>query len=195
MIPAFHYILPLKNLRSVLTHGILSPEKAQHYNQTGPSLLDVAARSEKRADITIPGGLRLTRYANLYIHARNRHLYRHKDRADQLCILAVSKRVLEIDGAVVTDQPAESDFVRFYPPSQIDQLDFESILAENRDHPADPIATWRHAAQTCAEVLIPHVVPPDYIEGGIVVSDSIGTMLARHLPDFELNVDPTLFFG
>ena len=198
----FHHLLPLKNLRSVLQYGILSPEKAEHYTHTTTTTASAAAEQQKRAKLTVPNGLKLSQYATLYFHARNPVLYRQREEADTLCVLAVSKQVLHIEGTVITDQDEASDFVRFFPPAALDQLDLAPILDRNwlpssendydKDH--NRVAAWRQAAHKRAGVLVPHLVPADYIRGAYVVSESVQAMLAKHLDTFKVKVDPALFF-
>jgi hypothetical protein len=48
---------------------------------------------------------------NLYFHARNPMMF--KRRGEALCVLRVSTDVLQINGTVITDQNAASDYVRF----------------------------------------------------------------------------------
>ena len=61
----------------------------------------------------VPGALQLHQYANLYFHTRNPMLFKRLNEVDSLCILRISKQVLAVPGAIVTDQNAASDYVRF----------------------------------------------------------------------------------
>ena len=64
-----HYITPIANVPSILTHGILSHRRAKRISLQSIAKAEV---QEKRATVKVPGGRRLHEYANLYICARIR---------------------------------------------------------------------------------------------------------------------------
>lgn len=136
-----HNIMSITNMPSVSEHGILchaSASRLDHYDVSMQSI------QERRDKVQVPGGLKLHRYANLYFHARNPMLYKRLDRVESLCILQVSTAVFNIDGAVITDQNASSNYVRFLPPSALNQLQLDQIYADDWRHPEDKIAYYRH---------------------------------------------------
>ena len=190
-ITELHNIMPLANLASVLEHGILS-----HYHASQLPHHDVSMPiiQERRDIIVVPRGLPLHHYASLYFHARNPMLYVRQNQAHELGILRISVDVLKIKGAVITDQNASSQYVRFLPPSALNQLDLEQIYAEDWRHPENQIAHWRHKSQKCAEVLIPHLIPPSYILGIYVVSPAIQQKLQNSQCPLPITVYPHLFF-
>lgn len=108
-----HNIMPIANIPSVMAHGILCHEAAARLEHYDVSMQTIQDRRDK---VQVPGGLKLHRYANLYFHARNPMLYKRLDHITTLCILRVSTDVFYIEGAVITDQNASSDYVRFLPP-------------------------------------------------------------------------------
>jgi hypothetical protein len=89
---------------------------------------------DKRDQKQVPGGLKLHQYANLYFHARNPMLFKRLNEAAELCVLRVSTQVLVLDGTVISDQNAASDYVRFLHSSQWRLLAFDDIYAMD----------WRH---------------------------------------------------
>ena len=99
-------------------------------------------------------------------------LYSRIEQADLLCILRISTEVFNIEGAVISDMNASSNYVRFYSPSELNRLQLEQIYAKDWRHPGDPIAYQRHKSQKCAEVLVPGKIEPNYIIGAYVVNDS-----------------------
>jgi hypothetical protein len=105
-------IMPIGNIPSVLATGILSHENAAKLKHHSVAM---QAMQDRRDLKTVPGGLRLHQYANLYFHARNPMLSvrRHED----VCVLRVSTAVLQMQGTVITDQNAASKYVRFYAPA------------------------------------------------------------------------------
>lgn len=164
----FHNIMPIGNIPSVLTHGILSHEQTARLPHSDVSMADVQDRRDK---VQVPGGLRLHQYANLYFDARNPMMFKRLDQAEALCVLGVSTDVLNIEGTVITDQNAASDYVRFFPPSSLSVLNFDQIYAGDWRHADDRIAFWRHKSVKCAEVLVPDSIHSDFIEKAYVVSD------------------------
>lgn len=186
-----HCIMPIANIPSVLEHGLLSSEQAARLPHADVSM---AAIQERRDHIHVPGGLRLHQYANLYFDARNPMMFKRKNEAEALCVMCVSKAVLEIDGVVITDQNASSDYARFFPPTALNCLDFEMIYADDWRHPGDPIAYWRHKSMKCAEVLVPHALPCDYLVGAYVVNEMVKVLLVNAGFDNSIEISPRLFF-
>lgn len=146
-----HSIMPMANVPSVMTHGILSYQDATRLVHDDVSMQVIQDRRDR---VQVPQGLKLHQYANLYFHARNPMLYKRLDQVGSLCILRVSLDVFKIAGTVLTDQNASSSYVRFFPPSALNRLQLEQIYAENWQHD-DKIAYWRHKSQKCAEVWFP----------------------------------------
>ena len=184
-------IMPIENIESVLKHGILSYERAAALPHHSVAMQPV---QDKRDQKTVPGGLKLHQYANLYFHARNPMLFKRKDEASDLCVLSVSTGVFDLVGTVISDQNAASDYVRFLHPKQWQLLDFDAIYANDWRHPGDQIAYWRHKARKCAEVLVPHKVTPDMIVGVRVVDDNAAHRIAQKRVLLPVSLDPNLFF-
>ena len=187
----FHCIMPLENIPSVLGLGILSNERAANLPHYSVALEVV---QEKRHLKHVPGGLKLHQYANLYFHARNPMLFKRKDAAAALCVLQVSIESIHIDGVVVTDRNASSDYVRFLHPSQAGLLDYAAIFASDWRHPNDPIAYYRHRSQKCAEILVPHCVEPKYLTGAYVADQSVASKLKSLGFDLAITIDSQMFF-
>jgi hypothetical protein len=182
-------IMPIGNIPSVLVHGILSHEaaaKLQHHSVAMQPIQD------KRDLKTVPGGLRLHQYANLYFHARNPMLSVRRD--ENVCVLRVSTAVLNLNGAVITDQNAASKYVRFLGPSQWSLLDFDDIYARDWRHSDDQIREWRHKSRKCAEVLVPHRVPPTMLLGAYVVDGAARSSLSQTGFTLPVTIDADFFF-
>jgi hypothetical protein len=185
----FHCIMPIGNIGSVLKHGILSHESA---SQLPHKSVAMEAMQDRRDVKTVPGGLRLHQYANLYFHARNPMLSvrRHED----VCVLRVSTGALMLPGAVITDQNAASNYVRFYAPSQWRLLNFDDIFARDWTHPDDQIQEWRHKSRKCAEVLVPHRVAPELVDGAFVPDVATRSRLIQAGFQLSIVTDPDFFF-
>jgi hypothetical protein len=186
-----HCIMPIGNASSVMQHGILSYERAAKLVHHSVAMQVVQDRRDQRQ---VPGGLRLHQYANLYFHARNPMLFKRKDEAADLCVLRISTAVCSIQGVVLTDCNASSDYVRFLHPSQWNLLDFEEIYAMDWRHPGDAPAYYRHRSRKCAEVLVPHRVDPERLVGAYVVDQAAAQRLADVGFALPIAVDPVLFF-
>lgn len=185
-----HNIMPIGNMPSVLDHGILSHEQAAELPHADVSMTDV---QDRRDHVQVPGGLRLHQYANLYFDARNPMMYKRLDQVDKLCVLSVSVAVLDLKGAVITDQNAASGYVRFYPADNFRVLDFNRIYADDWRH-ADQIDYWRHKSAKCAEVLVPNIISVDYIQKGYVVNEAAKTHLLATGFFKPVELLPRLFF-
>ena len=187
----FQCIMPIINIPSVLENGIVSHDLAEQLNHKSVAL---EAVQSKRVRKQIPGGGKLHSYANLYFHARNPMMSSRRDQADTLCILRVNTQVLEIPGAVITDQNAASDYVKFMPPSDLNRLNLDYIFAADWKHPNNQIEEWRHSSAKCAEVLVPERVPPNYLLGAYVVDEASQVSLKNAGFNLPIRVDSTLFF-
>jgi hypothetical protein len=186
-----HCIMPIANIPSVMAHGILSYERAAKIQHHSVALQPV---QDKRDQKQVPGGLKLHQYANLYFHARNPMLFKRLPEAPNLCVLCVSTQVLQLAGAVISDQNAASDYVRFLHPRQWQLLDFDAIYAMDWRHPGNPAAYYRHSSQKCAEVLVPQRVETRFFIGAYVVDDGAKKRLKSLGCALPVTANPVLFF-
>ena len=170
-------IMPISNIPSVLMHGIICKNKACKLKHSSIAMEQV---QQIRDGIKIPNGLYLHEYANLYFTYNNAMLYKRKDKADLICILAVNPDVLDIENCVVSDGNAASSYVSFYPPLEgLQALDFSLIDAQYWNHPDDYYKTRNHKIRKCAEVLIPEKIPINYIKGAYVVDEKAKNLLTE----------------
>jgi hypothetical protein len=157
----FHFITPIGSLESILMLGILCHNRASrlpHRSIASESVQDI------RRGKSVPGGLSLHSYANLYFNARNPMMYCRKDEPD-LVVVRVSPAVLDIPDTVVTDGNAADQDTRFYPsPEGLRNLNSERIFATWWTDPD----YWTYVEKKRvrnAEVLVPGLVPSEYVEG------------------------------
>jgi hypothetical protein len=186
-----HCIMPIANIASVMEHGILSYERAARLQHRSVALQPVQDRHDQKR---VPGGLKLHQYANLYFHARNPMLYKRKDDAPRLCVLRVSVAVFEGNETVITDCNAASDYVRFLAPNQWAVLNFDDIYAADWRHPGNPPRYYQHRSRKCAEVLVPHSVERNLLDGAYVVDEAARTRLTQLDFTLPIAIDPVLFF-
>jgi hypothetical protein len=190
-IEEFQSIMPIRNVPSVLEHGILSHERMAKLPHASVAMQEV---QERRDQVRIPGGLMLHQYANLYFHARNPMMFKRKEEAGILTVLRISTEAWHIPGAVIADQNAATDWVRFLSIEQAVLLDLEAIYARDWRHPNDPIAYRRHRAKKCAEFLVPHCLPAHFITGAYVVNEQAELELAGLGFTLPIEIDADLFF-
>lgn len=187
----FHYIMPIENVNSTFSRGILSHTNVAALPHRDVSMREVQGR---RAAIQVPNGLMLHDYANVYFNARNPMMYKLKDNCDALCVLKVSRQILDIDGVVITDGNAGSGWSDFKHPSEMLSLDFSVIYSQSWVHPNDEIATKIHKRSMCAEVLVPGSISPNYLDGIYVVNKSVEVKLKRQGFTGEIAINPVMFF-
>ncbi len=188
----FHCIMPLENIPSVMEHGILSHERVARLPHSSVAMSLIQERRDAKQ---VPGGLKLRQYANLYLHARNPMLYKLQGRFAELCVLRVAVEVCQLDGVVVADRNASSDYVRFLHPDQWRVLDFDAIYALDWRHPDDPAAFYRHKSQKCAEVLVPDRVEARFLTGACVAENATVDRLRSLGFALPVEVTPVLFFA
>jgi hypothetical protein len=188
----FQNITPLANIQSILKDGILSYAQASRLSHYSVALQEV---QDKRDAKQVPGGLRLHEYANVYFHARNPMMSRRRNEAESLCVLRISTRILDICGAVITDQNATSKYVKFSSPDQLKQMNLDYVFARSWKHPGNQIEEWKHSSAKCAEVLIPQKILPEYILGAYVVNATVQTRLEELGFRLPIEVDTDLFFA
>lgn len=181
--------MPMGNIPSVLANGILSHELAAKLKHHSVAMQPI---QDKRDQKTIPRGIRLHQYANLYFHARNPMLSVRRN--EDICVLRLSTAVLAVPGTVITDQNAASKYVRFLAPKQWGELNYDDIYARDWRHPNDQIQEWRHKSRKCAEVLVPQKVLPTMLIGAYVVDEASGKRLRQAGFTHHITVNADFFF-
>jgi hypothetical protein len=160
-VPELQYITHIENLASIVQHGILSHRSAGSMRPVSVADADVQLR---RSRTRIPGGLPLHDYVNLYICARNPMLYRLLDQHWELCVIGVSTEVLDFDGVIVTDRNAAKDYVAFRSADEgLAYLDKDLVFAQYWTD-SDPVQYRRKHGIKCAEALVPHRIPSEFIQ-------------------------------
>jgi hypothetical protein len=188
------YITHVVNMPSICSLGVLSNRRASkvgHKSVADPEVQD--RRKRKR----VPSGLLLHDYANLYVTARNPMLYKriHEGQIDELCVVRVSTAVLNLDGVVVTDRNAAKFGCGFKSPSEgIDDIDGE-LLTRTYWRDGDALERDRCWNAKFTEVLVPDLVPPNYLQG-IYTGTSVArsTLESLGLP-LEISGNAVLFFN
>jgi hypothetical protein len=156
-----HFITSIDNLDSILMRGILCHNRARrlpHSSVASESVQDI------RRGKSVPGGFSLHSYANLYFDARNPMMFCLQHLPD-LVVVRVSPDALDIPDTVVTDGNAATWNTRFHPsPAGLAYLDSELIFATYWTDTNYMRYLEKKRARN-AEVLVPNLVPSEYIEG------------------------------
>jgi hypothetical protein len=119
---------------------------------------------------------------------------KRRSEADDLTVLRISTQVLGINGVVLTDCNAGSNYVRFLAPTQWQLLEFDDILARDWRHPNNPPRFYQHRSRKCAEVLVPDRVESRYIIGAYVVDITAAKRLSAQEFALPVAIDSDLFF-
>ena len=129
-------------------------------------------------------------YVPLYFNPRNPMLYRRKEIQDDIAILAVNRQALTWRGVWFTDGNAASNATKFYYDlDDLSRLDWNCIRAEYWNQYDDG------TRKRCAEVLVPNVIYPRWIEA-IIVRDAAArsAVLRRVRADIPVVIQPWRYF-
>ncbi len=192
----FGYITAIANLPSIRDQGILSFSLAQEVSHVDLAMPEI---QELRAGRTVPD-VRLTKqrelhdYAPLYICARNPMMFVRSSRHEEICVLRIDPSVLDLEGVVVTDGNAASDYTRFAAaPAGLAQVDEDLTFAEYWTDP-NPYAYYDKKRRKCAEVLVPDRVEPRFITGAYVSCERARAAYVATDVAWPVAVNPHLFF-
>lgn len=185
----FYNIMPIDNISSVLKHGILSYQLAINRPHMSVAMSEVQSI---RDTVSVPNGMDLHKYANVYFDARNPMLYKRKN--ESVCVLKISPLILDLPDVVVADRNASSSYVRFYEPYYaFDSLNYDLIYAEYWNDP-DPYEYLKRKSIKCAEVLVPYKIDPQFIIAAAVKDHSDEIRLLDSGFDRKIFTDKHLFF-
>jgi ssDNA thymidine ADP-ribosyltransferase, DarT len=187
-----HYITPIANLSSIVERGILSQVRASPLRPESVADADVQSiRDGKR----VPNARPLHEYVNLYFDARNPMMYRRLANKNRIVVLRVSPEVMDLSGAVITDGNAASNGTRFYTsPRGLVALDEDRVFAASWMD-ADRWVYFEKKRQRCAEILVPDVVPVEYIFGCYACADDVRAACERANLGLEVRVRKDVYFG
>lgn len=169
-IKELYYITDIKNVASIMRHGILSHNKASGILHR--SIAEEGVQ-ERRQNKKIPGTSKsLHDYANLYFDAHNPMLSARRAMNDSICVLRIKKDVLFFTGVIVTDQNASRDCWFKTANEGLPLLKNEEIFAESWIKADDPVEEYRLKGIKCAEVLVPKPVDSSHVFSAYVANDT-----------------------
>ncbi len=186
-----YYITRIVNVPSIMEHGILCHNMAEHVSHQSVAMEEV---QERRKNKVIPGAGKLHDFVNLYLNVRNPMMYKRKDMHRELCILAVDSKIFDEQGVIISDMNAAKDIARFYSPDEgLTTIDKEMLFAEFWTHD-DDVETAKHRGLMCAEVLVPKKISAKFILGAFVSSEDSESELKSICLGIKTKVKPELFF-
>jgi hypothetical protein len=190
-IKQLYYITDIVNLPSILRRGILSHNQAAKIKHKSIAEEGVQARRENKK---IPGThSHLHDYANLYFDAHNPMLSARRHLNNSICILIISKDVLELDEIIITDQNA-SRACRFMTLDDgLPLLDKEEVFAQFWINRYDPMEEYRLKGIKCSEVLVPVRVGVSLITGAYV-ANATALRLFQQVSSLTVEIRPDIFF-
>ena len=187
-----YYITPIANLLSIMQHGILSNELSKKLPHESLAMEEIQSKRENKQ---IPGARKLHEYANLYFDAHNPMLSRRRDRNNETCVLRIDANVLDLQGVIIADQNASSEYVRFYPVTQgLAAIDKNRLFAKYWTHPENLYEEWAHKSIKCAEVLVPDKVEPKYILGVFVANQAALAAFKKLKIRLTVSIKSDIFF-
>ena len=185
-------IQAIDNVPSIMQRGLLSNERASKINHVSIAMNEVQVRRDM---VRIPNGLKLHQYANLYFDPWNPMLSKKRNQNEEICILKFDKVVLDFDGVVLSDKNASSDYAAFYGvKAGLENIDFDLVYARYWTDD-DYYEQCRKKSIKCAEVLVPHYIPYDYVVCAAVVNEFTANKLNKIGFDKDIVVEPRVFFG
>jgi hypothetical protein len=193
-----HFIAPHANVASILEHGILSHQLANQLVPDHTRIGNPEIQQRRAARPIWTGSTRrpLLSYANLYVHARNAMLYKLLDGEEELTVLAVDSRVLDLPGLLVTDRNAAAFTRRALPAYDgLAALEPAAVWATSWKRP--DASEQREAKQRrMAEVLVPDRVPAGLILHAYVPDRQAAARLRVRLGgrQLEIRLKADLFF-
>lgn len=102
---------------------------------------------------------------------------------------------MDVEGVIVTDRNAAATIASFRRAAAgLAAIDREQVFADDWRHPGDELEFYRHRSIKCAEVLVPHRIPPTYIIGAYVSCIQSQRALLAVALDLRVTIDPHFFF-
>lgn len=184
-------IQAIENIPSIMRSGLLSNERAARIIHTSIAMNEIQERRDK---IRVPNGLKLHQYANVYFDPHNPMLSARRDQNNDICILKIDCGILDMPGVVVSDRNASSDYASFYSPGiGIEEIDFDLVYARYWTD-EDYYVQMEKKSIKCAEVLVPYVIPHEYIMCAAVIDKETAHKLEDVGFNKAIEIVPWIFF-
>ena len=184
-------IQAIENIPSIMRRGLLSNEKAARIAHTSIAMNEVQERRDK---IRVPNGLELHQYVNVYFDPHNPMLSARRNQNNDICILKIDCGILDMPDVVVSDRNASSDYASFYSPRiGMEEIDFNLVYARYWTD-EDYYAQMEKKSIKCAEVLVPYMIPYEYVICAAVIDKNAVHKLEDVGFDKKIEIVPRVFF-
>ena len=149
---------------------------------------------ERRDKIRVPNGLKLHQYANVYFDPHNPMLSVRRNQNNDICILKFDCSILDFTEVVVSDRNASSNYASFYSPKVgMNEIDFDLVYARFWTD-EDFYVQMQKKSIKCAEVLVPYVIPYEYVVCAAVIDKGAAHKLENVGFDKTIEIEPRVFF-
>ncbi len=99
-----------------------------------------------------------------------------------------------MNGVILSDKNASSDYAAFYTPKLgLENIDFDLVYARYWTD-KDYFEQCRKKSIKCAEVLVPYMIPYEYVICAAVVSEAAAEQLERVGFNKDIIIEPRVFF-
>lgn len=178
-IPELYYISHIKNINSILNHGLLCKNLVRKYELKYRDLSLTTCQERRR--IKNLGNLSLHYYVPLYFAHLNPMTYlRLRDtHKEDLCFICVSNEVLSLPDVYYSDGNAAANNTRFYKlADKLELLDKTLTDIENArywggDKNLNDKKYQDNKRIRCAEVLVPNKIPVSMFNRIVVYTKSV----------------------
>jgi len=120
-----------------------------------------------------------------------------KEAHEGLCVLVINPKILNTAEVMLSDRNASSSFVRFYSVTEIHRLNESLIFNKDWRH-EDYYEYRKQRSMTCAEVLVPTLVPSVFIEKIYVSNEGtckkIQSSLEENSLSIKVEINKEIFF-
>ena len=184
-------IQAINNIPSIMKYGLLSNKKAEEIPHISIAMNEI---QQRRDAVLLPNNVPLHEYANLYFDSRNPMLYKRRNLYNDICILVFDTSILDIEGVIVSDQNASSNYANFYLPKLgLQAIDFNLVFALDWNDNIES-ELFRKRSIKCAEVLVPEAIPFDYLLYAAVNNDIAANNLMEIGFNRKIYFEERLFF-
>lgn len=191
-IAELHYIAAIANVPSIIQHGIVSHNLADKIVHDSVAMAEIQERRENKQ---IPAAGKLHEYVNLYFDAHNPMLSKIRAYNDNICILRVDTKVLDLPGVIIADRNAASGWVRFLPVADgLKTIDRDRVFARYWTHRQDSFDEMSHRSEKCAEVLVPDRVESRLLVGAHVANQAALSQFQQLKIGLPVDIKNDIFF-
>lgn len=186
----------IKNLKSIFRLGLLSKNEVKKLDLRYVIDLSNIEVQSRRDNKKVPNYSFLHDYANLYFDARNPMMYVQvkNENINHLCVICISKKVLDLEGTVVTDKNAASALSMFLTPKEaLNELNFNEIFAQFWIDD-NPRIMQERKSKKCAEVLVFNRIPVEYLIKIKVATNKAKILVEQLNLGVPVEIDKKMFF-